>query len=304
METRIVFMGSPDFALPALRLLVKTYHLVGVVTQPDRPAGRGRSLLSPPVKEFAVESGIPIMQPERLRDPEPMAQLRSWQPDVIVVAAFGQILRQNVLELPPFGCINIHASLLPLWRGAAPIQAAILHGDRQTGITIRRMDRGVDTGPILSQRTLELYPNDTTEILGSRLAVLGAELLLETLSEYLEGEIEPVQQDHSKMTLAPMLRKEDGQLDFTRSAAVLERQVRAFKPWPGTSMIWQTQPLKILQAHAIPKQKGEPGSRFIFDGYPAVCTSDGTFVLDEVQPAGRKVLLGTVFLQGARNWEG
>ena len=304
METRIVFMGSPNFALPALQILSNHYQLAGVVTQPDRPAGRGRKLVPPPVKQLAIQLDIPFIQPDRLRDPEPMSQLERWQPDVIVVAAFGQILRQNVLDLPVFGCINIHASLLPRWRGAAPIQAAIRAGDRQTGITIMRMDRGVDTGPILSQLALDIDPQDTAQSLSARLAVLGADLLRDTLPGYLGGEVQPVEQDSSQMSLAPMLRKEDSLLDFNQPAAVLERQVRAFQPWPGTSMSWQEQPLKIHQAHVELLNLGEPGERRIINGLPAVCTPQGVLILDEVQPAGRKTMPGTVFLQGARNWQG
>ena len=202
MKTRIVFMGSPEYALPALRLLDQTYQVAGVVTQPDRPAGRGRTLAPPPVKQLAEELGLPVMQPKRLREPESFAQLLAWQPDLIVVAAFGQILRQNVLDLPTLGCINIHASLLPRWRGASPIQAAIRHGDKQTGVTIMLMDRGVDTGPLLSQRVVDILPKDTAETLSQRLSISGAELLVETLPGFINGQIPPVEQDHSLAGLA------------------------------------------------------------------------------------------------------
>ncbi len=191
MSERIVFMGSPEFALPALQRLAANYNVVGVVTQPDRPAGRGRSLAIPPVKRFALEQGLPVIQPERLKETDAMHQLQEWAPDVIVVAAFGQILRQPVLELPPYGCINIHASLLPRWRGAAPIHAAILNADPVTGVTIMRMDAGIDTGPILSQRAIPILLEDTGGSLGQRLADLGADLLIETLPGYLEGRITP-----------------------------------------------------------------------------------------------------------------
>jgi methionyl-tRNA formyltransferase len=303
METRIVFMGSPAFAAPTLRHLAQAYPVVGVVTQPDRPAGRGRSPAPPPVKELAIELGLPYIQPERLREPEAFAQLQSWRPEVIVVAAYGQILRLNVLELPPFGCLNVHASLLPRWRGAAPIQAALLHGDEQTGISIMRMDRGVDTGPILSQRALEIRKDETAESLSQRLSVLGAELLVETLPGYLSGMIQPVEQDHSLATLAPMLQKEDGVLNFSQPAEALARRVRAFQPWPGTSMAWEGQPLKIHRAHTAASVVKPPGSRSVLDGLPAVHTVEGALVLDEVQPAGRKKMPGAAFLQGARNWE-
>ena len=173
--TKIVFMGSPDFALSTLRKLADTYNVVGVVTQPDRASGRGRELKSPPVKILAQELNIPVMQPEKLKQPEVMEQLLAWAPDLIVVAAFGQILRKDVLELPPHGCINVHASLLPRWRGAAPINAAILHGDEETGVTIMQMDVGLDTGPMLSKRSIRIKPDDTAGSVFETLSMLGAD---------------------------------------------------------------------------------------------------------------------------------
>jgi len=202
---KIVFMGSPDFALFTLRALNDNYPIAGVVTQPDRAAGRGRELKPPPVKRLALELGIPVIQPEKLRLPEAMEQLHTWAPDLIVVAAFGQILRQDVLDLPPFGCINVHASLLPRWRGAAPINAAILHGDEETGITIMKMDAGLDTGPILSQRSVRIRPDETAGSLFETLSTLGADLLLDTLPGYLADEIEPCPQPEAGVTYAPML---------------------------------------------------------------------------------------------------
>ena len=187
MTPSTVFMGSPDLALPILQALAAHYPIVGVVTQPDRPAGRGQALTPPPVKVLAEKLALPVIQPRRLREPEAMERLRSWAPELIVVAAFGQILRPEVLDLPRYGCINVHASLLPRWRGAAPIQAAILHGDADTGVTIMKMDPGVDTGPLLSQRSLPISPQDTAASLSEKLSALGAELLLETLPAYLKG---------------------------------------------------------------------------------------------------------------------
>ena len=213
---RIVFMGSPDFAIPTLEALAARYSVIGSVTQPDRPAGRGGTLKPPAVKSAALRLGIPVIQPEKLRAPEAMAQLQAWAPDLIVVAAFGQILRPAVLDLPRFGCINVHGSLLPRGRGAAPIQAAILNGDKETGITIMKMDPGVDTGPILSQRAIPIAPDETGGSLFEKMATIGAELLLETLPKYLSGEIQPRPQPEEGATYAPMLKKEDGLLDFTR----------------------------------------------------------------------------------------
>jgi methionyl-tRNA formyltransferase len=303
MKPRIVFMGSPEFAAPSLRLLAQNYPVVGVVTQPDRPSGRGQTLTASPVKRLALELGLPLIQPVRLRQPEAMEQLRQWSPDLIVVAAFGQILRSEVLDLPPLGCLNVHASLLPRWRGAAPISAAILAGDALTGVTIMRMDPGIDTGPILSQRAEAIRPDDTTATLSQRLAVLGAELLLETLPGYLSGEIQPQAQDDALATYAPMLKKEDGILDFGRPALELERQVRAFQPWPGAYMEWSNGPLKVLKA-AVDEatQVTSPGKRLVHHGLPAVQTARGLLLLEEVQPAGKRPMSGKAFLQGARNW--
>src|ERR1051326_976946 len=213
--TRVVFMGSPDFSLPTLKALAQNYEVIGVVTQPDRAAGRGRELKPPPVKVLAQEFSLPIIQPEKLRQPEALEQLRLWNPDLIVVAAFGQILRKDVLDLPRFGCINVHASLLPRWRGAAPINAAILAGDEETGVTIMRMDVGLDTGPILAKRSIRLQPDDTAGSGFQTLSTLGADLLIETLPRWIAGEIQPQAQDDSLATYAPMLKKEEGKLDFT-----------------------------------------------------------------------------------------
>jgi methionyl-tRNA formyltransferase len=307
MVPSVVFMGSPDFSLPVLRMLARHYQVAGVVTQPDRPKGRGQTLTAPPVKIQALELGLPVIQPRRLREPEAMGQLQAWQPDLIVVAAFGQILRPAVLELPRFGCVNVHASLLPRWRGAAPIPAAILNGDDQTGVTIMRMDAGVDTGPVLSQRPLAILPDDTAGSLSERLAASGAELLIETLPGYLAGQLLPLPQDETQATYASMLKKEDGLLDFTQPAVDLARRVRAFNPWPGAYTLWQGQILKVQRAHSIhdpqpTAAKATPGTPLIQEGLPAFITGDGLLILDEVQPAGKKPMPGKIFLMGARGW--
>lgn len=294
-------MGSPDFALAALKALYENYPVIGVVTQPDRVAGRGRALRPPPVKTLALELGIPAIQPVKLREPEALDQIRFWGPDVIVVAAFGQILRQEVLDLPAFGCLNVHASLLPRWRGAAPINAAILHGDEETGVTIMKMDPGLDTGPILSQRAVPITPDETAGSLFEKLSRLGAELLLDTLPGYLSGEITPRPQPEEGVTYAPMLKKEDGRLDFRQPAEELERKVRAFNPWPGTYFDWYGGMIKVHKAGIRPGKK-RAGDRLVVDGLPALGTSDGLLVLEAVQPAGKKPMPGRAFLAGARNW--
>jgi methionyl-tRNA formyltransferase len=303
MTTRIVFMGSPEFAIPTLRSLVDRYNVVGVVTQPDRPAGRGRTLTPPPVKKLAGELNLPVIQPRKLSEPDAFQQLQEWEPELIVVAAFGQILRSSVLELPKHGCINVHASLLPRWRGAAPIQAAILNDDEETGITIMCMDAGVDTGAILKQKSAPISPKDTASTLSARLALLGADLLMETLPDYLDGRLTPTAQDESRATYAPMIKKEDGHLDFSAPAVDLERKIRAFNPWPGAFTTLNSQMLKIHLAHAEGQISGAPGARMIYDGLPAVSTTKGILVLDELQLAGRKPQSGKLFLQGMKSWK-
>ncbi len=300
--TRIVFMGSPEFALPALRALAEQYQVVGVVTQPDRPAGRGQRLTPPPVKVLAEQLGLPVFQPQRLRELQAVEQLRRWNPDLIVVAAYGQILRPEVLNLPPWGCLNIHASLLPRWRGASPIQYAILYGDAESGVTIMKMDEGLDTGPILSQRALPLASDETDESLSQKLAALGATLLLETLPRYLRGEIVPRPQPQEGVTYAPLLKKEDGLLDFSRPAQELERRVRAFHSWPGAWFLWEDQPLKVLRARVVEGEQRAPGARYRWQGWPAMGTAQGLLILEEVQPAGKRPMSGKAFLAGARNW--
>jgi methionyl-tRNA formyltransferase len=299
--TRIVFMGSPGFAVPALRALASHYEVVGVVTQPDRESGRGRSLKSPPVKTLALELGLDVIQPEKLRAPEAMDQLHLWNPELIVVAAFGQILKPDVLTLPPHGCINIHASLLPRWRGAAPIQAAILAGDSQTGVTIMKMDQGVDTGALIEQRILRIEEWDTTGSLSEKLSHLGADLLIETLPRYLSGELKPHVQDEALATYAPMLKKEDGLLDFAKPVEELVRRVRAFNPWPGTYFEWGGGMLKVHLAHAE-KGNASEGQRLVYQGQPAVGARGGLLILDQVQPAAKKIMSGKAFLSGTRNW--
>ena len=294
-------MGSPEFALPSLRALAGAYEVAGVITQPDRASGRGRELKPPPVKTLALELGIPVMQPEKLRAPEAMEQLRAWAPDLIIVAAYGQILKPDALDLPRYGCLNVHASLLPRWRGAAPIQAAILHGDEETGVTIMKMDAGLDTGAMLAKKSMRLTPDDTAGSVTDALSHLGADLLIDTLPRWIAGEIKPEPQDDSLSTYAPMLKKEEGRLDFTREAVELERRVRALNPWPGAFMDFDGAILKIHRAH-VEAGNGSAGQRLVVANQPAIRARGGLLVLDEVQPAGKKSMSGKSFLAGARNW--
>ncbi|MGB7537502.1 MAG: methionyl-tRNA formyltransferase, partial [Anaerolineales bacterium] len=263
-------MGSPEFALPALTALAALSEVAGVVTQPDRPAGRGRTLVPPPVKVLAQKLGLAVIQPERMRSPEAMDRLRSWQPDVIVVAAFGKILRPEVLSLPPLGCLNLHASLLPRHRGAAPIPAAILAGDTETGITLMKMDEGLDTGPILAQKRIAVLPEDTAESLNRSLAGLAAETLQTFFPVYIREGLTAVTQDDSRATYAPQLRKEDGRLDFHQSSEHLSRKVRAYHPWPGTFVLWKRQPLKVIEIEVESFQDAQaPGTVLEHGRFPA-----------------------------------
>lgn len=312
MSIHVVFMGSPDFSLPSLQALAgegtsssHPYNVVGVVTQPDRAAGRGRELKMPVVKVLALELGLPVIQPEKLRQPEAMQQLREWAPDLIVVAAFGQILKPEVLELPRFGCLNVHASLLPRWRGAAPINAAILHGDEETGVTIMKMDAGLDTGPMLARRSIRPGPDDTAGSVTNVLSRLGAELLMDTLPGYLEGILVPNPQPQEGISYAPMLKKQDGWLDFNRPAEELARRVRAMNPWPGAWFDFNGQPLKVLKARICSDDSPmnrQPGERLVACDLPSVATARDLLCLEQVQPPGKKPMDGKAFLAGARNW--
>jgi methionyl-tRNA formyltransferase len=302
MSENVVFMGSPELAAKILSALASNYQVVGVVTQPDRPAGRGKVITPPPVKVLADQLRIPTIQPERLRD-EAYAQLQAWNPDVIVVAAFGQILRQRVLDLPKFGCINVHASYLPRWRGAAPIQAAILHGDKYTGVSIMKMDAGIDTGPILIQEKVYLTEDETLSSLTDKLAEFGASLLLKALESYLSGKLGTTPQPEVGDTYAGMLNKEDGALDFSQSAIDIDRKVRALNDWPGTYCEINGQVLKVRKVKIVNSETHPAGIRSVLDKVPAISTSDGWVKLLEVQPAGKKWMSGADFLRGIQNWK-
>ncbi|HLC35392.1 MAG TPA: methionyl-tRNA formyltransferase [Anaerolineales bacterium] len=299
---RVVFMGSPDFAVPSLRWLASAYEVVGVVTQPDRPAGRGRRLVPPPIKRAAVELGLDILQPQRLREPGATEAVGAWQPELIVVAAFGQILRPDILQLPSHGCVNLHASLLPRHRGAAPIPAAILAGDSETGITLMRMDEGLDTGPILAQERLTISAEETALSLGEKLSELAKQTAERHLPQYLAGKLPPSQQDDALATYAPMLRKDDSRMDLAQPAEALAQRVRAYYPWPGTHILWERVPLKITRARALRQVNGAAGpvGRVVRKGTGAAVTCGvGELLLLEVQPPGKKPMAMEAFLNGS-----
>lgn len=303
---RIVFMGTPEFSVPVLNALADQHTVAGVVTQPDRPAGRGGAKarpLPPPAKEAALARGIPVLQPPSLRAPDAVEAIAAWQPDVIVVAAFGQILRPALLALPPHGCLNVHASLLPRYRGAAPIPAAILAGEPVSGVTLMVMDEGLDTGPILVQAEWPLVADETTASLTARLAALGARLAVDTLPAWLAGEIGPRPQDNAQATWCTPLKKEDGLLDWSRPAAILDRQVRACDPWPGAFTWLHGERLKLLRARPLPEPPAVPGPGEVLalDGGLAVGTGQGLMELLEIQLAGKKPLSAAVFARGRRD---
>ena len=303
---KIVFMGTPDFSVPGLQKLIETQTVVGVVTQPDRPAGRGRQLRPSPVKLLAEQANIPIYQPQSLRSDEAVQPLRDWAPDVIIVAAFGQILRSQVLELPPHGCLNVHASLLPRWRGASPIQHAIMAGDKESGITLMQMDRGLDTGPIYVQESLIIHDDETASTLHDRLAELGALLLGRYLDEILANRIAAIAQDDSASTYAPLILKDAGRLDWQKSSAELDRHIRAMTPWPGAFTTWQDKIVKILDARLSSSQRpsGQIGQVVFSQESLFVITGDGALKLGQIQLEGKKPIEADDFWRGRVDFAG
>jgi methionyl-tRNA formyltransferase len=295
---RIVFMGSPEFAVPVLAALAEPYQVTAAFTQPDRAKGRGRQPSSPAVKIAAIELGIEVLQPLHIRSSETLQQLKELDPDLIVVAAYGQILPQELLEVPRKGAINVHASLLPRWRGASPVQAAIYHRDSETGVTIMKMDAGLDTGPILSQRRTHIKPDETGGELTMRLAYLGSEVLLESLPLYAAGQLQPIAQEDELATHAPMLKKTDGRIDLNRTAEQLAAQIRAYEPWPGSYLLWNDEPLRVRRAYAAANDRTAIGDVIAKDDKPALGTADGLLILDQVQPPSRKTMPGDAFLRG------
>ncbi len=257
---RVIFMGTPDFAVPSLVALTEMagVEVVGVVTRLDKPTGRGTTPQPPPVKVAALARGLTVLQPGPLRKPAALAALAALAPEVIIVAAFGQILPPEVLALPPHGCLNVHASLLPHYRGASPIASAILAGDHETGNTIMRMDVGLDTGDIITQGAIPITPDDTTPTLTAKLAQHGAELLARTLPGWVTGTLTARPQDAAQATMTRLIRKEDAEIDWGQTAEGIARRVRAFTPWPGTQTTWRGQPLRVIAAHALATDEQPP----------------------------------------------
>ena len=304
---RLVFMGTPEFAVPALQaLLDHGFDVAAVVTQPDRPVGRGGMVRPPPVKEAAVRAGLAVLQPPTLRAPDALATLRAIGPDLIVVVAFGQILRRTVLDLPPLGCLNVHPSLLPKLRGAAPIQAAIREGLSETGVSIMLMNQGMDAGPVLSQVTAPIFADDTAATLGDRLARIGAELLVDVIPRWQSGAITPKDQNDAEATFCRPLRKEDARIDWSTPAERIARICRAQTPWPGCQTEWDGRQLLLLAVRAQADWTGPqpPGTTFLLPASPghppglAVATGQGALIVEQLQLAGKKPLLAAEFLRG------
>ncbi|GAW91424.1 methionyl-tRNA formyltransferase [Calderihabitans maritimus] len=305
---RVVFMGTPDFAVPSLQALQESKHeIVGVVTQPDRPRGRGRKLAAQPVKELALKYKLPVIQPEKVGSEETIETLKQWNPQLIVVVAFGQILPLKVLQLPPAGCINVHASLLPKYRGAAPIHRAIINGEKETGITTMFMDEGLDTGDIILQEAIPIPAQATAGEIHDRLATLGAEVLLRSITLIEEGRAPRIPQDESQATYAPPLTRRDELIDWHRRAEEIVNQVRGMNPWPGAYTTFRdNEILKIWRAEVIERPSGRrkviPGQLIGIEerGFIVATGHDGSVMVTEVQRRGKKKMPAADFLRGCR----
>jgi methionyl-tRNA formyltransferase len=297
---RVVFLGTPSFAVPTLEALVAAGHeVVCVVTQPDRPSGRGHQLTASPVKDAAVRLGLPVYQPERIRRPEAVQNLAALAPDAMVVVGYGQIIPQSAIDTPPHGIINVHASLLPKYRGAGPVQWAIANGETHTGVTTMRIDAGLDTGEMLLKAETDIGPEETAVELGARLAAMGAALLVETLERI--ASIVPRKQDPAQATYAPLLKKEDGLIDWRHPAQAIHNRVRGFQPWPGAYTRFRGRQLHVWKSRVAAEAPGELGEAgpLLLDPLRAVC-AEGTLQFIEVQLEGRKRTTAEAFVNGQR----
>lgn len=305
-KIRAVFMGTPEFAVPALEIAHQLCDVVAVYSQPDRPVGRGLELKAPPVKQKALELGLPVFQPERLSHPGEFERLADLKPELIIVVAFGQILRQNVLDLPRLGCVNVHSSLLPRWRGAAPIQWAILAGDSETGVSAQKMVMKLDAGDVLCTIKTPISTEETAQSLHDRLSKMGAEVLAQTIEELLAGRLQAVPQDESQVTVASKLTKEMEKLDPSKSVAELDRQVRALTPWPGTSVQVAETGERIKIKRVLPRMEvsSRPGTLFEAGGRLFLGATDGCLEILELQPEGKRVQTAREFLSGRRGQQG
>ena len=295
-----MFMGTPAFAVPSLALLAEHHDVVGVVTQPDRPAGRGRRLLAPPVKRKAEELGLPVYQPQRIGQVEAYERLARDAPEVIAVVGYGQMIPKRIRDLAPYGCVNVHSSLLPKYRGAAPVNWAIVRGEARTGVTTMRISKAMDAGDIYLSSETPIRPGETASDLNRRLAPVGARLLLRTLAGLETGAVRPIPQDHQAATRAPLLRREDGLIDWSLPARSIHDRLRGFDPWPGVYTFFRGNRLRIWAAHVRPDGGIAPGQLRVEHGQLVVGCGRGRLALDEVQLAGRKRVSAMDFARGFR----
>lgn len=304
---RVIFMGTPDFAVPSLEALLTKHEVVLVVTQPDKPKGRGKKMVPTPVKACALEHGIPVLQPEKVKEPEFVEQLRSYEPDLIAVTAFGQILSEPILEMPKYGCINVHGSLLPKYRGAAPMQWSIIDGEKVTGITTMYMAKGLDSGDMLLKAEVEITDEDTFATIHDKMAVTGASLLLDTLDQLEAGTLERIPQDHDAATYAPMITKETGHIDWSKNRQDIINLIRGLNPVPAAYTIYEEEVLKIFGASLSDVQANSAANGEIVavvkKGFVVKC-GDGCLLITEVQARGGKRMMTDAYLRGHAMKEG
>ncbi len=310
-ELSLVFMGTPEFSAPILKLLVLSgYEVVSVYTQPDKPAGRGLKLAPSPVKATALSLGLTVVSPVTLKGEEAARKLAGLQPDVVVVSAYAKLLPESILRIPRYGCVNVHPSLLPRHRGASPIPAAILDGDKFTGVTIMLMDKGLDTGPILSKAQIPVLDSDTAGSLSVKLSLIAASLIVEVIPRWVRGEITPCPQDSEKATYSKPISKDSGEIDWMKPAGFLWREVRAYNPWPGSYTTWQGKKVKILEAVPLPSEKPEPAGKVMkYDSFPkdvafGIAARDGILGIRHLQLEGKKAMTSSEFLLGQREFIG
>lgn len=296
----IVFMGTPEFAVPCLeRLIADKHNVKGVFTQPDKPKGRGHKMQFPPVKQCAVNAGIPVFQPEKMRDGEALSIIEQLNPELIIVVAYGKILPAEILNFPKFGCINMHASVLPAYRGAAPIQWCVLNGEKESGVTAMQMDTGLDTGDMLLTKTVEIGPDDTAGDLHDKLSVLGAQVMSETIDKLISGDLNPVKQDDSLSNYAPMLTKELCPVNWNDDAIKVHNKVRGLSPWPVATAKWTDKNIKIHKTSVASEAAGLPGEVIASDKNLLVCCGNGTCIeIVTLQLEGKKAMSAADFLRG------
>lgn len=302
-KIRVIFMGTPEFAVPGLSRLIAApeFEVVGVFTQPDKPVGRKQALTPPPIKELALKHGLAVFQPAKIR-PE-IETIKNLKPDLIAVIAYGKIIPQEILDIPTFGCVNVHASLLPKYRGAACLNAPILNGDKETGVTVMKMEAGLDTGPILRQTKMKLSGTETLEDVHDSLSKLGAELLIPTLLDFIGGKIKPQAQDESQASYIKVLSKEDGRIDFQKSAAEIERMIRAYNPWPGTYTEMDGEILKIIavEHEAAELNKAKPGQLFLDEERLLIQCGQNALVILKLQLSGKRIMTSSEFINGYKS---